>query len=52
MRVARLPKVLLRVGALLIITFVLLELAARVVWRRGDCLSLADKEICLLPYPS
>ena len=51
MRVARLPKVLLRVGAMLIITFVLLELAARVVWWQRDCLSLADKELCLLPYP-
>jgi hypothetical protein len=44
-------RLLAKIGTILLITLVLLEVAAQVVWWQGDCVSLSDKELCLLPRP-
>ncbi len=51
MDLTRLPRFLPKLVVVLLITFFLLEAAARVVWRQRDCLSLSGTELCLLPYP-
>jgi hypothetical protein len=48
----RLLRTLVKIGIVSLITLLLLEVAARVVWRGRDCLPLQDnREICLLPVP-
>lgn len=48
----RMLRSLAKIGIVLLITLLLLEVAARLVWRARDCLPLQDnREICLLPVP-
>jgi hypothetical protein len=51
MNLTRLLRFLPKIAAMLLITFLLLEVAGRAVWRQSDCVSLSKTELCLLPYP-
>jgi hypothetical protein len=44
-------KLIAKLGAVVLITLILLEAAAQLVWWRRDCMSVAGKDLCLLPYP-
>jgi hypothetical protein len=41
----------LQVAGMVLITVVLLELSARLVWWQRECLLLQDRTLCLLPHP-
>jgi hypothetical protein len=51
MMLSQLFKFLLKLGLILLITLVLLELVAQVIWWQRDCIVLSGKELCLLPDP-
>jgi hypothetical protein len=51
MNLDRLFRSCLKIAIIAFITLALLEAAARVIWWQSDCLSLSNKELCLLPYP-
>jgi hypothetical protein len=42
-------KLIAKLGAMVLITLVLLESAAQFVWWRRDCVSVSGKDLCLLP---
>jgi hypothetical protein len=39
----------LKLGGVFLVTWVLLEVVTRLLWLSGNCISVLDKEICLLP---
>ena len=47
----QLLSLLARVGAVLLVTLLLLEGLAQAMWWQRDCVTLSGKELCLLPYP-
>ena len=47
----QLLSLLAKVGAVLLVTLLLLEGLAQAVWWQRDCIILCGKELCLLPYP-
>jgi len=51
MAMRQLLSLLAKVGAVLLVTLLLLEGLAQAVWWQRDCVVLSEKELCLLPYP-
>ena len=44
-------KLLTKLGSVLLITLLMLEAAAQLVWWQRDCISVSGKDLCLFPYP-